>query len=233
LNFLLHRHLAARDLESDIAGIGAMLPDLWRMADRRVRPAPIPGPTPGAGDLASILAGIEHHLRLDRWFHGADVFVVGERLTSERLRASRIEAAKVGLFAHIGWELCLDGALVRQEGLESTLGLLRDGFAAAGAPAGDAVSLHHFERLERTPAERQAFDAGMTRLFTEIARGPWIAGYRSGDGVAGRIGGIRVRLGFPRLSTDDRRRLGDVFDGLAAHADVALAALLEARTTAG
>ena len=37
MNFLLHRHLAARALASSEAGHGAMLPDLWRMADRRVR----------------------------------------------------------------------------------------------------------------------------------------------------------------------------------------------------
>src|SRR3954468_14876389 len=37
VNFLLHHHLAARDLGSPEAAVGAMLPDLWRMADRRVR----------------------------------------------------------------------------------------------------------------------------------------------------------------------------------------------------
>src|SRR5262245_14457660 len=39
VNFVLHHHLAARDLGSPAAGAGAMLPDLWRMADRRVRAA--------------------------------------------------------------------------------------------------------------------------------------------------------------------------------------------------
>jgi hypothetical protein len=228
VNFLLHRYLAARDLGSEVAGIGAMLPDLWRMADRRVRPALVEvANPPAAGELASILAGINHHLQVDRWFHAADVFLDGERLTADRLRASGLDAPKLGLFAHIAWELCLDGALVRREGLEATLGALRDGFgAASGGLADDAVSLHHFDRVERTAAERRGFDAGMRRLFTEIARGPWIAGYQDGAGVAQRIEGMRVRLGFSRFRAADRERFGLVLDDLAIHADAGLGKLV-------
>jgi hypothetical protein len=227
VNFLLHRYLAARDLESELAGIGAMLPDLWRMADRRVRPAPMTIATPPvAGELASILAGIHHHLQVDRWFHAAAVFGDGERLTFDRLRASGVDAPKLGLFAHIAWELCLDGALVRREGLEPTRHALRDGFAAAsGAPADGAASRHHFDRVERTAAERCAFDAGMRRLFAEIARGPWIAGYQDGAGVARRIEGMRVRLGFRSFSAADLERLGHVLDGLATQANAGLSEL--------
>jgi hypothetical protein len=236
VNFLLHRHLAARDLGSPMAGIGAMLPDLWRMADRRVRPLP---PTmasrAAAGDeLDSILAGIDHHLQIDRWFHAADVFREGERLTFDRFRGIRFAAPKLGLFAHIAWELCLDGALVRRDGLDATLDALRNGFAAAtGPPADDAASLHHFDRIERTAGEREAFDAGMRQLFTEIGRGPWVAGYQDGAGVARRIDGIRVRLGFNRLTAEDRVRLGLALDELAPHADAALGRLEVARTLTG
>jgi hypothetical protein len=230
VNFLLHRYLAARDLGSDLAGIGAMLPDLWRMADRRVRPAlvAIANPPAATGELASILAGINHHLHVDRWFHTGDVFVEGERLTFDRLRASGLDAPKIGLFAHIAWELCLDGALVRREGLEATLHALRDGFrAATGESADDAASLHHFDRLERTASERRAFDAVMRRLFHDIARGPWVAGYQDGAGVARRIEGMRVRLGFSSFSAADRERLGLVLDELATPADAGLRTLTE------
>jgi hypothetical protein len=229
LNFLLHRHLAARDLRSSTAGVGAMLPDLWRMADRRVRPAltPIASPLRDTSALAAILSGIDHHLQVDRWFHSASVFVDGERLTLDRLRGSRIDAPKLGLFAHITWELCLDGALVRLEGLEATLREVRGGFdLASGAPADGAASLHHFDRIERTAADREMFDSVMRELFTEIARGPWIAGYQDGAGVARRIQGMRVRMGFPRFSDGDRERLGLQIDELAPQADDALAALM-------
>jgi hypothetical protein len=225
VNFLLHRHLAARDLGS-IAGIGAMLPDLWRMADRRVRPAPGPIAATAGAELAAVLAGIDHHLHADRWFHGAPVFLEGERLTSDRLRASGLDAPKLGLFAHIAWELCLDGALLRREGLAPTLVALRDGFQAISGAARDAASLHHFDRVPRTSAERAAFDAGMHRLFSEIARGPWVEGYQFGAGVAQRVEGMRLRLGLGRFDALGRARLGTVFETIAPDADAAIAALL-------
>lgn len=226
MNFLLHRHLAARDLGS-IAGTGAMLPDLWRMADRRVRPSPAPVGSAVGSELAALLAGIEHHLRADRWFHTAPIFLEGERLTSDRLRASGLAAPKLGLFAHVAWELCLDGALLRREGFAAILAALRDGFQViSSASAGAAASLHHFDRVPRTTAERAAFEAGMRRLFAEIARGPWVEGYQRGEGIARRIDGMRLRLGLGRFEPIERARLGDVFETLAPAADAAIATLL-------
>jgi len=226
LNFLLHRFLAARDSGSAIAGIGAMLPDLWRMVDRRVRPVPGPLATFDGGDeLASVLWGIEHHLQVDRWFHSAKAFLEGERRTTESLRASGVDAPKLGLFAHIAWELCLDGSLVRREGFDETLQTLRDGFDAVGPPAHRAVALHHFDRIERTTSERRAFEDGLQGLIAELTRGRLIAGYQSGPGVVRRIEGIRVRLGFPGFAESDRQKLGEVLDALGPHADAALADL--------
>jgi hypothetical protein len=228
MNFLLHRHLAARDLGAPAAGIGAMLPDLWRMVDRRVRPARerIDAPDSPA-EVAAVLAGIEHHLAADRWFHGAAVFEDGERIARERFRAAGPETPKVALFAHVTWEMCLDGALVRREGLERTAELLREGFAiATGVPAAAAVLMHHFGRMMRSAAERTEFDAGMERLFAAIARGPWIASYRTGEGVAARLEGIRLRLGFGKFAVADRERLAEAIDDLAAPADAAVAEIL-------
>jgi hypothetical protein len=223
LNFLLHRFLAARDSGSSIAGIGAMLPDLWRMVDRRVRPIPGPVATSGGGDeLASVLWGIEHHLQVDRWFHSAEAFLEGERRTTKSLRASGVDAPKLGLFAHIAWELCLDGSLVRREGFDETLQTLRDGFDAVGPPAHRAVALHHFDRLERTTSERRTFEDALQGLIGELTRGRLIAAYQSGPGVARRIEGIRMRLGFPGFNESERRKVGEVLDALGPHADAAL-----------
>ncbi len=206
-----------------------MLPDLWRMADRRVRPAREriePSGVPAA--LLEVLAGIEHHLAADRWFHVSPVFEEGERLTRERLHAARLEAPKVALFAHVTWEMCLDGALVRREGLDRTTGHLREGFAIVnGTPGGAAVSMHHFGRILRSAAERTAFDAGMQRLFAAIGRGPWIGSYRTGVGVAGRVEGMRMRLGLGTFTAADRERLAEAIDGLAAAADAAVGEILD------
>jgi hypothetical protein len=227
VNFLLHRFLAARDLRSEIAGIGAMLPDLWRMVDRRVRAVPQPIETTDEGDpMALLLAGIQHHLETDRWFHSTAAFVEGEQLTAERLRSASVDVPKLGLFAHVAWELCLDGALVRRQGLEHTLQGLRDGFDVVGREAADAaVSVHHFDRLGRPVQERRAFVRAMEGLLGEITGGRLIAGYQSGPGVARRIDGIRLRLGFAGLSENDRQRIGDVLDGVGPHADAAVETL--------
>ena len=227
MNFLLHRYLAVRDLGDPLAGIGAMLPDLWRMADRRVRAMRLEVPvTPASPELEAVLKGIDHHLDIDRWFHGAEVFATGERLAVERIRASGLETPKLALFGHIAWELCLDGALIRRDGLLRTLQALGEGFAAAEQGAArSAAALHHFDRHGRPAADRDAFDDGMRQLFAEISRGPWIAGYQDGAGIAQRIDGVRRRLGFARLTTDERARFGAALETLTPDADAGLRAI--------
>ena len=148
MNFLLHRHLAERDLGSPAAGIGAMLPDLWRMADRRVRPSRgVAAEAQDPTELADVLAGIEHHLRVDRWFHTAEAFVEGERQMAAQFRQAGVDAPKFGMFAHVAWEMWLDGALVRRAGLSDVLAGLRSGFAPRGrfAPEHEQAA-HWFHR---------------------------------------------------------------------------------------
>src|SRR5687767_14972224 len=116
MNFLLHRHFAELELGSPAAGIGSMLPDLWRMADRRVRPrGPIDLP-PESELVTNVFAGIEHHIRIDLWFHDTPEHTEGERLCAGVLRASSPASARAGLFAHVTWEMALDGALVTSAG---------------------------------------------------------------------------------------------------------------------
>jgi hypothetical protein len=63
----------------------------------------------------------------------------------------------------------------------------------------------------------------MRQLFAEISRGPWIAGYQDGAGIAHRIDGVRRRLGFARLSSEERARFGEALETLTPYADAALA----------
>lgn len=230
MNFLLHHHLAARDLGSPAAGAGAMLPDLWRMADRRVRAAP--GGLAEAPDDA-VLAGIAHHLTADRWFHDDAVFTDGEREAAGLLREAGIVAPRAPLFAHILWELCLDGALLRREGLAQVLASLREGLAAVRpSAAGRAVELHHFGRVARAPAERDAFERRLGRIFDELARGPWIDGYQTGEGLAERIQGVRMAVGLTPMDGDDLRRFAGVADRLLDRAPAVVERIL-ARAKAG
>ncbi len=101
----MHRRLAADAFGSDVAGIGGMLPDLWRMADRRVRATDIVEQG-SDGPLGDLMDGIAHHLSADRRFHKADVFIRGEARVGEVLKT--LAAPRARLFAHITWELCLD-----------------------------------------------------------------------------------------------------------------------------
>ncbi|WP_437681279.1 hypothetical protein [Sorangium sp. So ce131] len=231
MNFLLHRHLAARDLGSAAAGAGAMLPDLWRMADRRVRPSrSAERPAAAAPGVAEVLAGVEHHVAVDRWFHAAPVFVEGERRLAGALRGAALGAPRLPLFAHVLWEMCLDGALLRRAGLAPVLDDLRAGLAAIdGAPSEAAASLHHFERAPSPAgalADRPAFEARLRRICDELARGPWIAGYQDGAGLALRLSGVRSRFGLPPFTPEQHARLAALLDDLAGAADEALDDLL-------
>jgi hypothetical protein len=234
LNFVFHHHLAARDLGSPAAGAGAMLPDLWRMADRRVRARSL-GASPSTVEASTVeasevLAGIEHHLAVDRWFHGDAVFLDGERAAVERLRGARIAAPRMALFAHVLWEMCLDGALLRVTDAGAVLASLREGIreARAGAAA-RAVELHHFARAERTAEEREAFERRMERILDEVARGPWVEGYRTGEGIAARLAGVRARVGVAPLEGDDLARVAGVAEALLDQAPPSVHRILDLR----
>ncbi|MFO0679872.1 MAG: hypothetical protein U0169_25335 [Polyangiaceae bacterium] len=233
MNFLLHYRRATAASGSRRTGVGAMLPDLWRMADRRVRPVPNDGggPVVTAGpDIDDVEAGVRMHLDDDLWFHATDVFRSGEAATLAAFRAVTFDAApRLVLFAHVAWELCLDGALVRREGAPA----LRAEIARAVGTKGDdersafarVAERHHFARVPRTDDERRAFDGTMERILDGLADGPWIADYAEGRGVAARIDGIRRRFAFPALSDVDRQRLADVFDARIEAAGLVLDAL--------
>lgn len=207
MNFLLHRHLAFRDLGSETAAAGAMLPDLWRMADRRVRARPGLGPD----HAEPLLRGIEHHLDLDRRFHRHPLFTEGEARTAGLFRRAGLARDKLLLFAHPAWELCLDGALIHHQGLDTVLASLGRAEAhLTSESAAAAADLHHFEATDRGAAERLAFGRRMATLARDLARGDWVAGYTRGDGLARRLGGIRLRLGLPPLAASLELRLADV-----------------------
>ena len=211
MNFLFHHHLALRELGAPEAAVGAMLPDLWRMADRRVRPAVteiVSGDEAPA--LALVLAGIAHHVAADKWFHRDAVFLDGEQRCAARLRGIGAEIPRIGLFAHVLWELCLDGALLDRVGLFPVLHALREGFDATLGTASDrAAELHHFDRVGRSVDERASFAPRLGRLCAAIADGPWIDGYQSGEGLAYRIQGVRARLGMEPVRVEGHALLTD------------------------
>jgi hypothetical protein len=210
MNFLLHRHLGARDLDSATAGVGAMLPDLWRMADRRVRPRTEAHAPVASLPLEALLLGVEHHVAADRWFHQSAVFIDGEEEATRRLGEAKLSARRSILFAHVLWELCLDGELVRREGRERIMTAIGDGVRDAGDAMRAAADVHHFTRVARMPEERLAFERRLDRICRELSAGPWIQSYGSGEGIAAIVGAMRRRVGLEPMGPDDLARLAEV-----------------------
>ncbi len=231
MNFLLHHHLAARDLRSNAAALGAMLPDVWRMADRRAH-------LRGAVDahdgecVADVLRGVAHHVAEDARFHAAPVFTTGEQATRDALRAGS-SAPKLALFAHIAWELCLDGALVRRLGLAPTLDAIRASLRATPPDARRRAARAATPFIRgRAGEEAIRFEARVDEILEAIARGPWVAGYATGNGIVERVEGVRTRLGLARLPPLDRDRVGRALEGLADRADAGLDDVLSWGSTA-
>jgi hypothetical protein len=223
VNFLLHHHLAARDLGRAEAAAGAMLPDVWRMADRRARLRDAAGaPDDASSPAGAVGAGLAHHLAIDAWFHRAPLFLRGEIAAREVLRRAR-GAAKIGLFAHVAWELCLDGALLRRQGTERVLGAVREAIAAVRPDVHHRVAA---ARLRLPDADRAVFETRVDRIFDAIAAGPWVTGYATGSGVVERLDGVRARLGFPALSPDDRTAVASGLEILGREADREIVAVV-------
>jgi hypothetical protein len=221
VNFLFHHHLAKRDLGSDAGALGAMLPDVWRMADRRAHLREHDSTAEGEA-LNAVLEGVAHHMAVDARFHAASVFTEGERATRDALRgASR--APKLSLFAHVGWELCLDGALVRRVGLEALLDTVRASVASVGAETTRCAAFMSAPSLRAfSEEERERFDLRVARILDAIALGPWVAGYATGAGVVERLEGVRTRLRLAPLPEADRGAVGSALEKLANRADVAV-----------
>ena len=245
MNFLLHRHLAARELGSATAGVGAMLPDLWRMVDRRVRAQPL-ATLDGDPPHNDVEAGIEHHLAADHWFHASEVFRRGEERTREVLRAARLTAPKVLLWAHITWELCLDSALLRHAGPGDPGGgsavsglqalqalqaaLAADLDAIAGTPVRAAADRYHFSRIVRPAEEREIFHTRLAGLMAQLGAGAFFPHYEDAPGLTRVVDRMRQRLGLAPLTEDDRARMSDALAQLLGEAEGAFSALLLERT---
>ncbi len=226
MNFLFHRQLARRDSGRPLAGFGAMLPDLWRMADRRLRPRP--GLAFAAGRSspeAALLWGIEHHLALDHLFHREALLGEGEALATRLLKEAAIVGEKVLLFGHVAWEICLDGALLRRQGLEPVKAGLRAELAACGPdPLAAALRRHHPELPE---ADAREADERVLGLLHQLVWGAWIDGYLSGAGIADRLEGVRRRLRLPPLEVTERRKAAGALELLLEAAEEELDQALE------
>ncbi|MEM8964471.1 MAG: hypothetical protein AAGD38_23495 [Acidobacteriota bacterium] len=224
MNFLLHRELAWRDLATPGGAIGAMLPDLWRMLDRRARPRHVDRAIQDATrHVRVVLTGVAHHLQADDWFHRHPVFREGERATADRLAAVDTTARHVRLLGHVAWELALDGALLRHRGIDEVCtGLATDIESVTGAlpEARRALGIYP------TTGDEATFDHRLESLLTDLVVSDWLPGYMTGIGLAARLSRIRQRVGLERFPKADAERIGAALDTTIDTAEVALPTLL-------
>ncbi|MBI4957020.1 MAG: hypothetical protein HY908_33705 [Myxococcales bacterium] len=262
MNFLLHRHFALIELGSARAGVGAMLPDLFRLAGRKLRaprpdtvgadphaeaaaaceeepaldpcgPASTPLDHPRNAALAAaawreaggdeIGRGIGHHFETDRWFHVGRVFREGERETAALLRALPATPPKLGLFAHVIWEMCLDGAHLRRVGLGAVLGELR-----AAAPRLDPevlAALAATTAPDAAPADHARVGQRVAELWERLLDGSWLEAYCSGEGMCFPLGGVRSLFGLPFFEPAERAVLASALERRLLAAEARLDAL--------
>lgn len=237
LNFLLHRHLAIRDLGSATAGLGAMLPDLWRMADRRMRARASVSARALTGDpcidqkVFDLARGVDHHLEADHWFHRHPAFLEGEAQTRTLFTAESVKADRMGLLAHVGWELCLDGALLRREGATQMVAQVRATIEQCrGEPLRRLRQWHRPPFAEDWQSSAD-FDSRLEQMLDQLAYGSWIEGYAVGSGLIDRLSGVRRRVGLKSFDKADHEKLAAIAEHLISEAAPALTQLEEFHST--
>lgn len=231
MNFLLHHHFAAIETigapHAELVAIGAMLPDLFRMAvGRRRRGGANLVTSPESSEQGrALLDGCEHHASIDRWFHACAPFTVGER---DLRRAFLLpESPKLVLFAHAAWEMCLDGAWLRQARASEIATVRR---ASKAAPFAVEVAAREGVTTGLDEDGHQRFATRMQRIFDAFADGTIYADYESAEGIARRLLGIRSAFGLGVPSPSVFSEWTGALEPFVDRADAALRELLDART---
>jgi hypothetical protein len=130
MNFLAHvvvsRRLPDPDPRRDL---GAALPDLAPMARLRFDWEHVPAP---------VAEGVKCHFLTDRSFHSTAVFLRGVEWIRDELTSRGLGRGASRAVGHAGWELLLDGCLVRRTNVgDDFLAALDQADSAASAlPAG-------------------------------------------------------------------------------------------------
>jgi acyl carrier protein phosphodiesterase len=210
VNFVAHVHvaqcLAADASDACEVAFGAALPDLSAMAGVRFDKDRLPEP---------VREGVVLHHRTDSVFHSHPRFTSGVATLRERLRSGGLAPGPSRAVGHAGWELLLDGHLLRNAAMEEM-------FANVLVNAPEVTAA-----LEMSERER------WRRLLRSTRVSKWWLGYRESEVVAERLERRlreRRRLAFapadlpavaealarsrPEVALDAEPLLADVLDRL-------------------
>lgn len=177
MNFYAHLVAASwHKCDSDFA-LGTMLPDFASMAGLRLGPE----------QPAPIAQGVHFHHECDRVFHALEGFRNHERWTLQHMRSAGLRRGPARGVAHVGVELCLDGALVGEA----------DALYLRALEAADKVEISW-----RVPTEAERF----SRLITRLRQVGVPCGYQDPVVVTQRL--LRILTPRPLLAlTDDEATL--------------------------
>jgi hypothetical protein len=180
VNYVGHAVTASWMDDDEAFALGAMLPDLSRMAAGRVASLAHP----------ALEAGWAFHHAVDARFHGEPAFTSWWREASQSLRHLGLERHRARAAAHVGLEMLIDGWLLSTEGAR---GRCR---AALEAGRPDALGRHV---AWREPEHAQAWES----LRRVMLRDGGPSGYDDADVVARRVCGAlgrrdRLRLAPPQ-----------------------------------
>lgn len=106
MNFFGHAVAASWHDREPTFALGAMLPDFAGMCGMRLEAA-LDGET---------AAGVDYHHATDRAFHRLEAFSRAVAEIGQRLILRGVPRGPARGVAHVGFELCLDGALLEQTG---------------------------------------------------------------------------------------------------------------------
>lgn len=175
MNVLGHTHVALAAGRDDPGWLlGAVLPDLAPMAGVRVDRSALPD---------DVAAGVRCHVAADAAFHALPAFTHGAGEIRRALAARGVPSGPARAVGHAGWELLLDGALVRSA--------TETAFRAAMADGGKAT------------VAMSTADAGRWTAFLDRGRGTPLLAYDDPAWVADRLHAMLARR--PRLRLPDDR----------------------------
>lgn len=193
------------------AGLGAMLPDLLSLYDRRIRPLRLIQPKhavdselDGSGSLRD---GVRFHFHVDSSFHRSDLFRDCADLIRHRLlAASDAPGLKRFAVAHVLTELFLDHLLIVQDPLRLQLFY-------------GSLERHRTAPLRSMLVAQDGVDwEGFSAFLKRLVEARFADAYLEPEGLLDRTDRILLKLRQRRLDLGERAA---ALDGLSVHAPLA------------
>jgi len=203
VNYLAHFHIATQLLTPTLPlpeyVVGAALPDLLPLAERRVRlrPAQVASAETDTRFEAALAAGVLAHLVTDAAFHKTAAFASAQAEVSRLLAEAAFVGMRIRRFfvAHVLTEIALDAAMLRAELF------LADRFYDAFAAADFELTRHWTESVTQRPVP------DLTFVLARFQKFQYLREYAGDGGVATGLSNVCRRAGQDTFDGENFGRL--------------------------